>query len=137
MLSRLTPLLLALASTLILVSNSNAQTWQQLVQQIALKSGESAEIGDLYWVIGCTSQLVSPPEVSILDGPPNVSAVLTENMTMARFQQCPKPVRAWKLKIAAGSIDDQTNSILTLRIRYKTKDGDRDRSMSFGLALFP
>jgi hypothetical protein len=137
MISRLSAAVLTLALSSICALNANAQTWQQLVQQIALKSGETAEIGDIYWVIGCKSQLINPPEVTVMDGPPGVSAVLTEAMVTPRFQQCPKPVKGWKLKVTAGEIDDQSNSIMTIRIRYKTRDGQRDRSMNLGLALFP
>ncbi len=40
---------------------------------IALRSGESAELGATYWVVNCRSILKSTPEVEILDGPPGVS----------------------------------------------------------------
>jgi hypothetical protein len=38
---------------------------------IALKSGESFELGDVYWISStCNSMLIGTPEVEILDGPP-------------------------------------------------------------------
>ena len=40
------------------------------VQTIALKSGESADLGSVYSVVNCKSILKSAPEVEILDGPP-------------------------------------------------------------------
>jgi hypothetical protein len=118
-------------------SGAQAQSWQMNTQSLALKSGESTEVSDLYWVVNCRSLLTTTPEVTILDGPPGVSATVTEAMVTPRFQQCPKPVAGGKLKVTAGTIEDQSNSIMTIRIRYKTRDGIRDKSMTFTVALFP
>src|SRR5882762_4553641 len=39
---------------------------------IALKSSESLEVSNVYWVTNCRSLLRSTPEVEVLDGPPGV-----------------------------------------------------------------
>ena len=114
-----------------------AQSWQMNTQSYALKSGESVEVMDLYWVTNCRSLLTSPTEVTILDGPPGVTASVTEAMVLPRFQQCSKPVKGAKLTLSADKIEDQSYSMMTLRIKYKTKDGERAKSMTFSLALFP
>jgi hypothetical protein len=116
---------------------AQAQSWQMNTQSYALKSGESTEIGDLYWVVNCQSQLQGPPEVTILDGPPGVTASITEAMVVPRFQQCARAVKGAKLTLSAQQIEEPSNSLMTLRVRYKTKDGARDKSMSFLISLFP
>lgn len=118
-------------------SSVQAQSWQMNTQSYALKSGESVEVMDLYWVVNCRSQLTSPPEVTVLDGPPGVTASVTEAMVLPRFQQCSKPVKGAILRLSADKIEDQSYSMMTLRIKYKTKDGARERSMTFSIALFP
>jgi hypothetical protein len=118
-------------------SSVQAQSWQMNTQSFALKSGESVEVMDLYWVVNCRSQLTSPPEVTVLDGPPGATASVTEAMVLPRFQQCSKPVKGAKLRLSADKIEDQSYSMMTLRIKYKTKDGEREKSMTFSLALFP
>ena len=118
-------------------SSVEAQSWQMNTQSYALKSGESVEVGDIYWVQNCRSQLTSPPEVTVMDGPPGVTASVTEAMVLPRFQQCAKPVKGAKLRLSADKVEDQSYSMMTLRIKYKTKDGERDKSMTFSLALFP
>jgi hypothetical protein len=128
-------LLIGLSS--ISASSVHAQSWQMNTQSYALKGSESVEVMDLYWVTNCRSQLTSPPEVTVLDGPPGVTASVTEAMVLPRFQQCAKPVKGAKLKLSADKIEDQSYSMMTLRIKYKTKDGERARSMTFSLALFP
>jgi hypothetical protein len=121
----------------VLANRAQAQSWQMNSQSYALKSGESVEVMDLYWVTNCQSQLTSPPEVTVLDGPPGVTASTTEAMVTPRFQQCAKPVKGAKLKLSSGKIEDQSYSMMTLRIKYKTKDGERERSLTFSIALFP
>jgi hypothetical protein len=118
-------------------SRVQAQSWQANSQSFALKSGESVEVMELYWVANCQSLLTGTPEVTILDGPPGVSASVTEAMVLPRFQQCAKAVKGAKLKLSADKIEDQSYSIATLRVKYKTKDGERERSLTFSLALFP
>lgn len=118
-------------------SRVQAQSWQANSQSYALKSSESVEVMDLYWVVNCQSQLMATPEVTILDGPPGVTASVTEAMVLPRFQQCAKPVKGAKLRLNADKIEDQSYSIATLRIKYKTKDGEREKSMTFSLSLFP
>jgi hypothetical protein len=118
-------------------SGVQAQSWQMNTQSYALKSNESVDVMDLYWVTNCRSLLTSAPEVTILDGPPGVTASVIEATVLPRFQQCAKPVKGAKLKLSADKIEDQSYSMMTLRIKYKTKDGERDKSMTFSLALFP
>ena len=106
-------------------------------QSYALKSGESVEVGDAYLVANCRSLLTSPPEVRVLDGPPGVSVSVTEAMVLPRAQNCSKPVKGAKVKLSADKIEEQSYSQMTLRIKYKTKDGETERSTTFNLALFP
>jgi hypothetical protein len=121
----------------VVANRAQAQSWQMNSNSYALKSGESVEVMDLYWVTNCQSLLTSPPEVTVLDGPPGVTVSTTEAAVTPRFQQCAKPVKGAKLKLNADKIEDQSYSMMTLRIKYKTKDGERDRSFTFNIALFP
>jgi hypothetical protein len=111
--------------------------WQVTTTPIALKSGESTEVLDLYWIVNCRSQLEAPIEVTILDGPPGVTASAPEAMVVPHFQQCSKAVKGAKLTLSAQQIEEPSTTQMTLRIRYKTKDGVRDRSMNFVISLFP
>lgn len=114
-----------------------AQSLLRNAGSYSLKSGESVEIMDVYFVVNCHSLLTSPPEVTVIDGPPGVAASLTEAMVLPRAQKCPSPVKGAKLKLSADKIEEQSYSDVTLRIRYKTKDGQREQSLTFNLALFP
>jgi hypothetical protein len=104
---------------------------------IALKSGESIELGDLFWAVNCRSVLKSTPEAEILDGPPGISVAVKAAMVTPRAQRCPKPVPGGTLVITAGNIEDVSYTALTIRIIYRGRDGDRKPSVIYNLSLFP
>jgi hypothetical protein len=119
------------------VGAARAQSWQTNAFSIALKSGESSEVADLYSVANCRSLLVAPIEATIVDGPQGVTASAAEAMVLPRMQQCSKPVKGAKLVLTASQIEDASNTLITVRVRYRTKDGVRDRSLSGSIQLFP
>jgi hypothetical protein len=105
---------------------------------IALRSGESAELAPLYWVdVNCRSLLKSTPEAEVLDGPPGVSVAVKEAMVTPRAQGCAKDVPGGKLVITAGEIEDPSKTPLTIRVTYRTRDGERKLSHTYNLSLFP
>src|SRR5258708_14650243 len=55
---------------------------------IALKSGESAELGAVYWVSNCKSLLKGTPEAEVLDGPQGVSVAVRQETVLPRLQKC-------------------------------------------------
>src|SRR5215831_8674804 len=104
---------------------------------IALRSGESAELGALFWAVNCRSVLKSTPEAEILDGPPGISVAVKAAMVTPRAQRCPKPVPGGTLVVTAGEIEDHSYTTLTIRIIYHGRDGDRKSSLIYNLSLFP
>jgi hypothetical protein len=104
---------------------------------LALKSGESTEVGNVYWVSHCKSILKSTPEVEILDGPPGVSVAIKEAMVLPRQQSCASKVPGGTLVVSAKDIEDPSHTRMTVRILYKTKDGDRKFSHIINLSLIP
>jgi len=104
---------------------------------LALRSGESTEVGNVYWVSNCRSLLRSTPEVEILEGPPGVTAAIKQDMVIPRNSKCANKVPGGTLVVTAKDIDDVSYSPLVVRITYKTKDGDRKFSHVFNLSLIP
>jgi hypothetical protein len=104
---------------------------------IALKSGETLDLGEVYWVTNCRSMLKETPHVEVLDGPPQVSLTIRETAVLPRYQNCAKHVSGGMLSITAKEIDDPSFTRLTLRVSYKTKDGERKRGAVLNLQLIP
>lgn len=106
-------------------------------QTMALKSGESEEVIDLYYVQNCISLLNSPPQVEVVDGPPGVTASLKEDMVLPRFQKCPGKVKGAKLMVSAGTVEDPSFSQLTVRVTFDTREGIRKQTFVINLSLIP
>src|SRR5258708_17730063 len=76
------------------IARTEAQTISNPVHDLALKSGESTELTDLYWVnSSCKSMLKGTPEVEILDGPPGVTATIKPTSVLPRISGCAKAVQ--------------------------------------------
>jgi hypothetical protein len=117
---------------------AEAQTIYFGVQNIALKSGESAELGQVYYIgANCKSLLKGRPEVEIMDGPPGVTAVIRDEMVVPRTVGCAQAVQGGKLVVTASEIEDYARTRLVLRIKMKTSVGDRQFSRDVQLSLIP
>jgi hypothetical protein len=104
---------------------------------IALKSGESEEVDDIYYVTNCVSLLNSPPQAEVVDGPPGVTASVKEDMVLPRLQKCPTKIKGGKLVVSAGKVEDPSNSQLTVRVTFDTREGIRKQTWVINLALIP
>jgi hypothetical protein len=105
--------------------------------RVALKSGESADLGTVYWVAQCRSIMLGLPTVEILEGPPEVSLSIKEGMVLPRRQNCAQPVSGGTLVVSAKAIREPMQTKLTYRLKYKTKDGERVRGGIYNLSLYP
>lgn len=106
-------------------------------QRIALKSGESVDLGPVYWVAQCRSIMVGLPSVEILEGPPEISLAIKEGNVLPRQQNCAQPVAGGTLVISAKDVTEPMQTKLTYRLKYKTKDGERVRGGIYNLSLYP
>lgn len=123
---------------LLFVSSVQAQTIQYTVSEIALKSGESTEIGDVYAIASnCKSLLKGTPDVEIMDGPPGVTAAINAAKIVPRYSGCANPVSGGKLVVTAKDIQEYSYTRMVLRIHYKTLNGDRQRSQNINITLYP
>jgi hypothetical protein len=117
---------------------AGAQTIQFTARDIALRSGESSELSDVFFIgLNCKSLLKATPQVEIMDGPPGVSAVINPAQVIPRGVGCAKPVPGGKLVITANDVQDHSYTRMVLRINYKTATGDRQLSKNVNLTLFP
>lgn len=133
MLSHLLKPLATLFALAFFLPVANAQN----IQEVAIKNGETLELGALYSVRNCRSILKSPPIVEILDGPPQVTVGVKEAMVLPRTQQCAKEVKGGILTITAKDVTEPMRARMTIRIRYPSGDGDHPRSRTLNLAMFP
>jgi hypothetical protein len=106
-------------------------------QRLALKSGETVDLGPVYWVVNCRSVMVGLPEIEILEGPPGVALNVKEAQVLPRRQGCAAKVPGGTLALTASGISEPAEGKLVYRLKYKTKDGERQGSGTYTVSLFP
>ena len=133
---RVTVRALSIISFIVAMGLMNVRAWA--AQAVALKSGETMEVGNAYWIVNCRSLLKGHITVEILDGPPNVTASIKEQKVIPRAQNCANPVDGGILLVTAPKeIKERTQAKLILRLRIPTVDGERLGSREFDLILLP
>jgi hypothetical protein len=110
---------------------------RNIIGSVALKSGESVEVLDLWYAPNCRSILTATPTAEVLEGPSEIAVTVKEAMVVPRIQECNKQVKGGKLILTAKDIDEYSTSKLTVRITFKSKDGETHRSYSYNVTLFP
>jgi hypothetical protein len=108
------------------------------VSDIALKSGESAEMGKIYWIVRggtCKSTLEKIESIEILEGPPELTVTVREEMVLPN--ECTKKVPGGMVVLSAKDVKAPVHGKLVYRVKYKTKDGDRQSSYIYNVALYP
>jgi hypothetical protein len=106
-------------------------------QVVSLKNGETAQLGQVYWVANCKSLLKSFAGVDILEGPPGVSLSIKKDMVYARRQNCPEMVPGGYVVATAKGVKASVSGALRYRVRYNTADGPQQSSHSVTINLFP
>ena len=115
------------------VGNANAQT----PSSIALKSGESVVVQTVWYVSQCRSIMIGMPEVEILEGPPELTLSVAPDKVLPRRLNCPNKVEGGTLTATAKDVKEPIHSQVTYRVKYKTRDGDRQVSHVYKVELFP
>jgi hypothetical protein len=110
---------------------------QQNPQHIALKSGESVELRDYSFIANCRSIMVGTPALDVLEGPEELSLALREGMVIRRDRGCSTAVPGGKVVATAKDVKEPKEARLTIRLNYKTKDGERQSSSEYIVSLFP
>jgi hypothetical protein len=110
---------------------------QSSSQNLALKNGESSELHPVYWVVNCRSIVVGTPVIEILEGPAELTLALKEGKVLPRRQNCANEVPGGTVVATAKDVTEPKQAKLTYRIKYKTKDGDRQTGHIYNVSLFP
>jgi hypothetical protein len=106
-------------------------------RQIALKNGESVDLGVVYYTSKCKSIVIGTPEVEILDGPPELTLTIRPGMVVPRARGCTNPVLGGTLVAMAKGVKKSKMVRLVFRVKYKTMDGDRQVAKTYHVGLFP
>jgi hypothetical protein len=110
---------------------------QNTPRQLAVKNGETIDLGPVYYVSNCRSIMVGLPEVEVLEGPTGVTVAIREEPVLPRRQSCAAKVAGGTLTLTANGVTERAEARLTYRVKYQTKDGPREASNSYLVSVFP
>lgn len=124
----------ALACVVVATSATSAQ---ERLKRIALKSGESAELRNYFYITNCVPIMIGQPKLDVLDGPEEVTVTLKEGSILPRGHNCAKPVPGGTVIVTAKEVSEPKEAKLTIRLQFNTKQGERQDSNTYLLTLFP
>jgi hypothetical protein len=110
---------------------------QQAPPRIVLKSGETVELGNVFFIANCKSIMIGTPVIEVLEGPEEVTLTIKEEKVVPRNRNCANPVPGGTIMATAKDVKEPKESRLTYRVKYKTRDGDRQNGGVRLLSLFP
>jgi hypothetical protein len=110
---------------------------QDALRRLAVKNGESVDLGTVYYVSNCRSIMVGLPDIDVLEGPTGVTISIREEPVLPRRQGCAAKVAGGTVVLTAKDVTEPAEAKLTYRVNYKTKDGPRQTSQAFMVSLFP
>lgn len=110
---------------------------QSEAKRIVLGSGDSVELRNYLFIVNCQSIMIGTPLLDVLEGPAEVTVSLKEGLVLPRTQKCPKPVPGGTVIATAKDVAEPKQAKLTIRLRFKTKDGERQGSNTYIVSLFP
>ena len=126
-----------LCSVLITFSGTSHAPAQRNLTRIALKSGENTVLRNYFWVVNCQSILIGNPTVEVLEGPDEIDVAVKPDKVLPRAQNCPKEVPGGYVIATAKEITERKEAKLTIRLKFNTKQGERQASESYFVSLFP
>lgn len=106
-------------------------------QEVALKSGESADFLGVYWVGNCRSLLKNFVGVDVFGGPKELKASLREQPIVPRRQGCANPVPGAMIVLSAMDVNEPYEGTVRIRVQYNTEDGVKMSTHPFKLLLVP
>jgi len=119
-------------AALVVCADANAQP-----RRLSIKNDETIEIGTVYYIMQCRSIMIGLPEIEMLESPPGVKLSIREEPVLPRAQGCAAKVPGGTLMMTAKDVKEKVEGTMTYRLKYKTKDGERQTGNSYIVSVFP
>ena len=119
------------------VMSRAGEAQQNHIQRIAAKSGETIELYPVWAQARCRSTLLAIPEVEVLEGPPELTFSVREQMVLVRAADCPNKIKGGMVIVTVGDVKKPIEGKLTIRVKFKTKAVNNQLARTYYYSLFP
>jgi hypothetical protein len=106
-------------------------------EEVSIKSGESVDLGSVYWVEGCTSLLVNVVGVDLLEGPPGVTLSVRREDVLPERPGCTKKVNGGVVVASVKDVAIPVHGVLRYRVRYTMSDGTNQSTHTRQIGPYP
>jgi hypothetical protein len=128
---------LKIASIAVIAFVAQRALAQDSTRTIALKNGESIDLMPVYGERNCRSILTATPTVEVLESPPELKVTVREELVTPRRAACKDKIKGGVVVVTANDVKARTEGKLTFRIKYKSKDGEKQTAHTYNATLFP
>jgi hypothetical protein len=97
-------------------------------EAISAKSGQSVDLGAVYWVENCQSRLDGFVGVEMSSGPAGVTLALRKEDVKAERQKCPTPVPGATVVATMPSVSQPVKGTIKYKVTYLLKNGGKQTS---------
>ena len=85
---------------------------QDTLRRLAVKNGESVELGTVYYVSNCRSIMIGLPDIEVLEGPTDVALSIREEPVLPRRQGCADKVAGGTVVLTAKNVTEPAEAKL-------------------------
>ncbi len=114
---------------------ATAPAFAEEAKPFIAKSGETIDLMPVYGASRCRSNLVAPPELEVLEAPPELKLTVREEMVTPR--NCREKIKGGQIVATVGEVKQPVEGKLAFRIKYKAKDGTHQVSHLYNVSLLP
>lgn len=114
---------------------ATAPAFAQEAKPFVAKSGETVDLMPVYGASRCRSNLIAPPELDVLQAPPELKLTVREEMVTPR--NCREKIKGGQVVVTVGEVKQAVEGKLAFRVIYKAKDGTHQISHLYNVSLLP
>ncbi|MFY9640238.1 MAG: hypothetical protein ACLPJW_10685 [Rhodomicrobium sp.] len=118
-------------------SSDLAQAQQPQIKRIAAKSGETVDLFTVFAQANCRSTLLETPQVEVLQGPPELTLSVREQIVAVPQFECHNKLKGGMVVATVGQVKQPIEGKLIFRVKFKTKVGESQNGHTFFYSLFP
>jgi hypothetical protein len=101
------------------------------------KSGAVIDLRPVFRQVNCRGMLLATPEVEILQGPPELTLSVRDEMVEVPAANCPRKIKGAMVVATIGQVSQPIEGRLIFRVKYKGKYRNTQTGHAYDFSLSP
>jgi hypothetical protein len=99
------------------------------------KSGEVIDLRPVFRQINCRGMLLATPEVEVLQGPPELTLSVRDEMVEVPDANCPKKIKGAMVVVTVGQLSHPVEGRLIFRVKYRGRYRNTQTGHAYDFSL--